>query len=289
MMVDETLDERLQNITMADTMPAVVFELVQAAIARGRVTELVLGAAAARPGNAALRTVASRFTLAAAEPAELERIVVRSAQFQNAAQWLDRLARLRSAICRCEPQPQSKDGYGTGFLVAPDLVMTNFHVAQLLTGPAARIRFDFELSPGGHEQPGLEVKVAADGLVAMSPVNELDYALVRLDRRVTDGHPREVISPSAHSFSENEPLVILQHPVAEPLKLAFGVVVKPVDGDGVTYTVNTEGGSSGSPCMTSDLRTVALHRQGLERTNKGVRMDAILRHLETTGRRQLLG
>jgi hypothetical protein len=58
---------------------------------------------------------------------ELERSVLPLVPFENVGQWLETLARLRRAVARFEPQPsaQSTEDCGTGFLVAPDLLMTN--------------------------------------------------------------------------------------------------------------------------------------------------------------------
>jgi hypothetical protein len=88
---------------------------------------------------------------------------------------------------------------------------------------------------------------------------------------------------------EEPPLAILQHPAAKPLKLALGGVEDPKDGNRVTYSVNTEGGSSGSPVMTSSLRTVAVHHFGAPFHNRGVRLGPILEHLKQNGKAGLLG
>ena len=60
-----------------------------------------------------------------------ERVFFKELGFELAGEWLDRMARNRRAVCRIEPQPQTAGigGYGTGFLIAPDVVMTNDHVA----------------------------------------------------------------------------------------------------------------------------------------------------------------
>ena len=52
--------------------------------------------------------------------------------FEDAAVWLAQLTRMRRAVCRSRAtaQAESIEGFGTGYLVAPDVVMTNFHVAE---------------------------------------------------------------------------------------------------------------------------------------------------------------
>ncbi len=173
--------------------------------------------------------------------------------------------------------------------------MTNFHVAGELSDAKAATaiaRFDYEVDVNGNVQSGREVKLAKSWRLASHA--PLDYALIRLAERVTDlpgpgGATRDYIQPTAHDFARNEPIVIVQHPMATPLKLAFGTVVIGADGNGVTYSANTEPGSSGSPAMTSALKTAAIHHRGLDKTNRGIRMGPILDHLSATNMRGLLG
>ena len=56
---------------------------------------------------------------------EAERIVLKGVKFEDVGPWIDQLATMRRAVCRIEPQPESDtiEGYGTGFLVAPDVVI----------------------------------------------------------------------------------------------------------------------------------------------------------------------
>lgn len=60
---------------------------------------------------------------------------------------------IRHAVCRIEPQPETKsksslEGYATGFLVGPGIVLTCYHVAKNFLSKdvslQTRIRFDYE-------------------------------------------------------------------------------------------------------------------------------------------------
>jgi hypothetical protein len=93
-----------------------------------------------------------------------------------------------------------------------------------------------------------------------------------------------------HNFVKGEPLMILQHPAAEPLKLSIGSVAQPdFGGTRVAYTANTLGGSSGSPCFNSALAPVALHHWGDVNHNRGVRLDVSFKDLQSRNLIGLLG
>ena len=126
--------------------------------ALGRLTELVISAAPANPGNADLKAVAASLRFAEMAAGENERIVMQSVPFENIAQRLARLTRLRRARCRFEPQPsaQTKASYGTGSLVAPNLLMTNHQViasrlSKTKDPTTGVVRFDDEVSTAGVE------------------------------------------------------------------------------------------------------------------------------------------
>jgi S1-C subfamily serine protease len=290
MLVEDVLSEPLQNITMANDMPAVAFDLINWARSRGRLTELVAGAAGERPRSARLKAISGQFQFADAASGEEERIVRADVPFQNAGEWVDRFNRLRAAVCRIEPQPlaQSDAGYGTGFLVAPDVVLTNYHVACLPPfSDKALFRFDCETGSDGKETPGRVCKVAATWKLASSPKREdggRDWALVRLAERVGDDSlphgPRGSLRLRPATFKSGQPVFILQHPSGRPLRLAIGTVtaVSPTP-DQVAYDANTEGGSSGSPCLNAALEVVALHHWGGQDHNRGIKAEAILRDL----------
>jgi hypothetical protein len=290
MLTDELLDVPLQNITgINKDMNVIAFDLIGWAQARGRLTEVVIGAAALNPGSASLKALSDEFQFVASGPDELERIVLENVPFENVGQWLERLSRYRRAVCRIEPQPPpNTNGYGTGFLVAADVVMTNFHVIEpFLTKGAEDVvaRFDYETDIEGIAvAAGRRCTLAADWKLIDSPLKDLDFALIRLAEPAAQdqapGGKRGCLRPKRTGVSAGSPLMILQHPEAKPLKLAIGSIVDPDPiPDRVSYTANTEPGSSGSPCFTSALDLVALHHWGAQ-PNRGVKMSSILSFLD---------
>ena len=176
------------------------------------------------------------------------------------------------------------------------MILTNDHIASGADGQPGfwgkwdraarvRLRFDCEYTAEGKITDGKEYKLAADYQILRSPVEQLDYALLKIDSSmgrpsddIVGGKPRGFVIPIAHAFEESEPLLILQHPQAEPMKLAFGSLTPKSlwTPSHIAYFVNTGGGSSGSPCMTQNLAVAALHHWGSEAHNRGVLISAIL-------------
>lgn len=122
------------------------------------------------------------------------------------------MARCKRAVCRI--QLTNKDGtrkWGTGFLIAPDLLMTNYHVVEAIIKGDAKpetliFKFDFAMAAGNTVNPGVEYTAApGDPVLAYSPycefdvkgsqsvnvdwpTNCLDYAVVKLKDPVGN-HP----------------------------------------------------------------------------------------------------
>jgi hypothetical protein len=167
------------------------------------------------------------------------------------------------AVCRVEAPDET---YGTGFLLGPDLVMTNHHVVkQVITNPGLResvvLRFDYKTGPDGVElRPSQTYRLAADWLVDSSPSMDLDYALMRVEGTPGEdpvggqqGAPqRGWLKPAAHAFEVGEPILILQHPQAAPLKFTPGSLKSVIaGGQRVTYTANTPVGTWSPSTITA--------------------------------------
>ena len=74
----------------------------------------------------------------------LEKIIRQNNSFLDVVVWLDRLNAIVKQVCRVE----TPEGYGTGFLVGPDVLLTNYHVVEsVILGKDApdkvRLCFDY--------------------------------------------------------------------------------------------------------------------------------------------------
>src|SRR4051812_37712431 len=117
------LDKRLDDISVADNLRQIVFDLIQDAEMSGYTMRLLDAARRSQPGNERLLAFALQFRLSAATP-EQERIVRERLKFIQVSRWRARLGEVEVQVCRVE----TGTSFGTGFLVGPDLVMTNHHV-----------------------------------------------------------------------------------------------------------------------------------------------------------------
>ena len=111
--------------------------------------------------------------------------------------------------------------------------------------------------------------------LAISGEDELDFALLRLNEAV--GNDRGWFKPKRHQFALNQVQLILQHPNGRPLELGIGQVGGVLDlPPRVTYSTNTEPGSSGSPVFTMNWQLVAIHYYGKTGVNNaGIPISAI--------------
>ena len=341
MMLQHRLGKRLEDLSLDRDLPSVVFRVITVAEDEGWTADLLSAARASRPDNARLLSLGQAVGLSPPAPQdrELERRIRASGSFVDVVQWRSRLGRAESQVCRVESYDGGRTrALGTGFLVGPDLVLTNFHVLEPLYGgqwSADRVRFRFDytvLADGVVVHPGRTYGLAPDWDVdhsRYSPLDlqvdpsgapgpdELDHALVRLDRAAGDdvvsagqgaepGAPARgwlELQPDPHDFLSDRLLSILQHPDGQPLKLAIdtsavlGTVGPPARPTRVRYATLTEPGSSGSPCFDADWNLVALHHSGdpkyeafgRARYNEGIPAQALWALLDERGRAGLLG
>jgi hypothetical protein len=249
---------------------------------RADLQEILRSFIATAAAQQVLDLVAGTGTIAPKVRAELERMLPGGAIVS-----FDTMQRRMRAVCRVDYADHSPPGEGTGFLVGPDLVLTNWHVLKrVIEAPAAaehlRFRFDLRDSVAAADAAGRAAKAKANGspIVRSSPaagvelpggtgeptMQQLDYALVRLDERVGEdptvggvrGHivlQKEMAQPPVDSG-----LIVLQHPLRGELQFAIGRALGPNEtGSRLQHTAATQNGSSGSPVLDTALGPVALH------------------------------
>lgn len=167
-------------------------------------------------------------------------------------------------------------GSGTGFLVAPRVLITNNHVLSDAAGAAAATaQFRYELDFADEELAPVDFQLAPDELFFTS--RELDYTIVAvggLSRRdslpLSDFGYLPLIETTG-KVSEGEWLTIIQHPQGKRKAICVreNQFIKR-DDDVLWYTTDTEPGSSGSPVFNNDWYVVALHHAGVPEKRNGV-------------------
>jgi hypothetical protein len=281
LMVSDRLDTRLDVVVGSGTFEQEVFDLIEWATRRAKLDRLIGGVTAERPQLATALAFSAAPPATAAEPSRLERLVRNGEGIDRFDPMMERFLAVRGQVCRIEAARG-----GTGFLVAPDLVLTNYHVleeeieSQDFSG--AVCRFDY-LSEASH---GVAVRPVASGCclayAGYAPADEskegrlpargeLDYALIRLSRPVGNdpvddkGRLRGTVAVSASAAvpAEQRILFIAQHPESSPLSSSWGLSRGAASGGlRMRYTAETLAGSSGSPVFDGDLSLVALHHAG---------------------------
>jgi Trypsin-like peptidase domain/Effector-associated domain 1 len=295
------LNTNIESVSAAESLSVMLAQLIEWANARGATAELVTAALRTRPDNPALQAVADELGLTSSfiSPEELAQLTVSlaAAGVADAAAWRRVGAEMAGRVCRIDVVAPAVAG--TGFLIARDLVLTAHSVvAKALEvgapGAAIAARFDYREVQGAEVDPGIQVAAARDWLVAHD--RDLDFAVLRLlqpiadepvggDRAVPNAPPRGWVALPSAPAAFSGLVVILQHPRAGPLKIAFDPSAN-VDASGafVQYRAATEAGSAGAPCFSADWQLVAMH-QGRSPTltqwnlKRGIAIDRIVERL----------
>lgn len=285
--------------------------VVDAASAGGWLETLIESARSARPDVAKLEQVRlfAGVGLVVPERRALDRIVNASQQFHDLEQFISVLTGIESAVCRIACRlPDNKVAFGTGFLIGPDLLLTNHHVvAQVINDPQALSRveclFDFRMQDG-FEARGSRCRLAENPILLWSPAadydegrsttpptaDELDFAVLRLGKPMGELPLRQQGSASSRrwlelpgerpDYGKSDAIFILQHPSGETKKLTLGSATD-VQATRIRYSANSRGGSSGSPCLNANLELCALHHAGdpdferYARFNQGIPIELI--------------
>jgi hypothetical protein len=308
-MVKFKLNLNVNEIASGD-LQNYVYHAIDWAESQGHLEELVIGARQSNPGNLMLFQAAQELGLAMITPLkrrELQQIIKASERPVDVDIWWKKLASLEYQVCRIEIElNDNRIAYGTGFLIGPDKVITNYHVVEYLIDHEKRkkkklcwasrenviLRFDYKKIDGkAYENMGKVYHLAGKNwldnsspmsLLDLQPVpgkrvsnpNELDFAVLVLDmeagnEKIGVNENGSVVRgwiPVPEYFPPLPPqstILILQHPNADPLKIAIGAVIdQNANYTRVKYNTNTDYGSSGSPCFNMNWDLVALHHSG---------------------------
>ena len=324
--------KRLDVIVARKGFKTTVFNVIMLAEREGWTLKLAAAAHNENPGNAKLMLIAGELgltpdlvytdeqgttTVESPKKRALQRMIEHSNSLLDVSIWREKLGKVETQTCSIEIQNRHK---GTGFLLGPSTIITNYHVMKsVIEGSASpddvRIRFDYKRTKGGDEiNSGTIFKLATDDewLIDQSPYSaadasgaeendskpdELDYALLRVadepGNSPLGGNPDAAargwiaVPTQEHDFIGEPALFIVQHPDGMPMQLAIdsnAVTGLNANGTRVRYRTNTEPGSSGSPCFDQNWNLVALHHSGdvsvVPKWNQGIPFTKIMALLE---------
>jgi|JI10StandDraft_1071094.scaffolds.fasta_scaffold26053_4 hypothetical protein len=300
------LDRDLLDIVGDGAFRDMAFELLDTAEMEGWQGDLVRAAYRYNPANEDMLRVYEKYGFAPkidllqggspiagaenkASSAGLQKVIRADNPMLDIDQWRTRLTQLELRVCRIDIAGR---GTGTGFLIGPGLVLTNFHVVEaILSGKksAADITclFDFKVLSNNKLNPGTRVPLHSQNPILLSSPytaaekaakpddtppteKELDYAVLQLDQPFpADPDPSargyEVLPSQMPEFTPGQGIIIAQHPAGAPMKLAIdtqAVISVNANNTRVRYKTNTEGGSSGSPVFDLLWGLSALHHYG---------------------------
>lgn len=149
---------------------------------------------------------------------------------------------------------------GTGFLITPNLLLTNNHVipnTDVLTNTL--FRFNYEENFFGEAQTPREYRAKLNGIFHTN--KNLDYTIVELEKE--PGSEWGYLHLAARDILRDSRVNIIQHPMGRPKEISFqNNFVEFVGENIVQYITSTLQGSSGSPVLNDSWEVVALHHAG---------------------------
>jgi V8-like Glu-specific endopeptidase len=208
----------------------------------------------------------------------VEQVIGETRDFLAVA-FLERALQAMRAVGRIETHlGQGRKGYATGFLVSPQLLLTNHHVLQ--TANHARnsvIEFDYQLDR--IDQPLVAQRFALDPDTFFLNDAPLDFALVAVKPTSTRGRSLDEygwcpLIKEEGKIRIGECINIVQHPRGEMKQIVIrenSLLDLPDNIDALNrfahYEADTEPGSSGSPVFNDLWEVVALHHSGIPKTD----------------------
>lgn len=184
------------------------------------------------------------------------------------------------------PIGDGRSSYGTGFMVSPKLMMTNWHVLKTASAAAgATLELDYQRRITQSQSFLLQ----PDAFFLSN--KELDFALVAVAPRSTQSvklsdYGYLPLDPTQGKISHGQCVNIVQHPrgalkqvVIRGNELVDLPLESRPDGRLATedwfahYTADTERGSSGSPVFNDQWEVVALHHTGIPEIANGRFLD----------------
>jgi hypothetical protein len=176
---------------------------------------------------------------------------------------LQRLLELAPAVCRLVVDVHGAGMYGSGFRIARDLLLTNWHV---LHDPhdgtqATAVTAEFGYEDDGHGGALAPTVIPCD-VDSIETDKADDWAVIQPKQPLVDAWPIVRLSSAVAPIPQT-PAYIVQHPRGERKRLGFvRNQVSTFDDRVIHYLTDTERGSSGSPVFDDQGALIGLHHAG---------------------------
>lgn len=189
--------------------------------------------------------------------------------------YLQKGVKAGRAVCRINIYSQDgEEGFGTGFLIAPQILITNHHVIpDEQYASFSYAEFDYE--KGSNDLPLSPKTFKFDVSKLFYTHEELDYTIVWVteDSLAAFGKIQDFgylqLNPSLGKTKEGNFVSIIQHPDGKMKKVALrqNEVTNLSLPKFIRYVTDTKSGSSGAPVFNDKWEVVALHHAGVPRYN----------------------
>ncbi len=300
------MDLKLDEVAGGSNDRDVFFSLIEMLEAEDRLCELLEAAKRKNPGNAKLKAFTARSCSelcaeavnqgpafewrGASDDKELQGLLRprRDIDAYDVA-FLKHMSKPAEAVCLIElsGEESEENAIGTGFLIARDLLLTNYHVIapDKDDDPYAfldriMLRFGYLMTPDGRGERGQTFQLAPDPLVKFGTVDQgLDYALLRIEPKILSDQSLEPVRTQTKLPDKDMNIHILQHPEGQTMQAAFSNngITGVYERDGlIQYVSQTALGSSGSPCFNDNWELVAMHHAQMAANFGGVKCEGIL-------------
>lgn len=185
--------------------------------------------------------------------------------------WVQQGIDASKCVCRI----RTPNGFGSGFIIAPNLIMTNNHVIKSSDiANQSFAEFNYQQDAFGKHNNAVRYRINGN-IFKTSPKGELDYTIVGLydddNLPLLEKWGIAELNPNAVPYS-NEHVIIIQHPNGglKQVALTNNRVIN-IENQFLRYTTDTMPGSSGSPVFNDSWKVVGIHHAygGAKKDSKG--------------------
>jgi endonuclease G, mitochondrial len=164
-------------------------------------------------------------------------------------------------------------GFGTGFMISPNLMMTNNHVFPIIDDTVnSLLEFDYQYNLEGVPSKSQFFRLQPNSFYYTN--KELDFTIVAVspitidNKKILNQYGFLKLFSDSNKAIISEHVSIIQHPAGGFKQIALRenkINISDSNSPFLTYTTDTAQGSSGSPVFNDQWQVVALHHSGVPR------------------------